>query len=207
MAGPQRFISAVKLDVVNGRLERPILDEFGAQSVTSQLDARDAFWDPAARRWVFEDGVERRFADGRVVETAFRRNVSEFDMPPRSLIPETTNPDEMSFRELLVYIRQMRRLGAPVAALLVAAHAKAAYPFANLVICALGIPIALRLRRSPKVVSFCVVLALSFFYLWVIELGKALGTSERLPPVLAAWSANFVFAGLAAWLMRRWEAT
>ena len=206
VAGPRRFISAKKLAMSQGRLERPMLDEFDTKGVTSQLDARGAQWDPAARRWIFEDGVERRFAGGRIVETAFSRKISEFDVPPRSLIPETTNPDEMSFGELMIYIRQMRRLGAPVAVLKLAAHAKAAYPFANLVICALGIPIALRLRRSPRVVSFCLALALSFFYLWVIELGKALGTSERLPPALAAWSANFVFAGLAVWLMRRWEA-
>ncbi len=205
-AGPQRFISAKKLEVAEGRLERPVLDEFVLQGVSSQLDARAAQWDAAIQRWIFEDGVERRFVGGRAVETVFSRKVSEFDLPPRSLIPDTTNPDEMSFGELVAYIRQMRRLGAPVTALKVAAYAKAAYPFANIVICVLGIPIALRLRRNPKVISFCLALALSFFYLWVIELGKALGTSEYLPPALAAWSANVIFAGLAVWLMRRWEA-
>jgi len=81
----------------------------------------------------------------------------------------------MSLRELLDYSRRMRRLGVPVTPLIVAAHAKTSYPFTNVVLCALGIPIALRLRRSPKAVSFCVAMVLSFFYLWVMELAKALG--------------------------------
>jgi lipopolysaccharide export LptBFGC system permease protein LptF len=45
----------------------------------------------------------------------------------------------------------------------------------------------------------------SFLYLWVIELGQALGVAGRLPPVAAAWAANAVFAVLAVGLLRRWK--
>jgi len=206
VAGPDRFISAKEFMPKRGRLERPLLDYVGPGGMARQLDARVALWDAAAQRWVFHHGVERRFGADRVEEAAFTEKVSDFDVAPRDLIPHTTDPDEMSLWELLRYSRRMRRLGVPVMALHVAAHAKAAYPFTNVVICALGIPIALRLRRSPKVVSFCVAMGLSFIYLWVIELGKALGVSGHLPPVAAAWSANLAFAGLAVWLIRRWEA-
>ena len=207
VAGPDRFLSAREFKPSEGRLTRPMLDAFDAGRVVYQIDAKSARWDATAARWIFFDGVQRHFGEGRKKgeETAFHEKLSDFDIPPRQLIPRTTNPDEMSLKELLRYSAQMKRLGVPVTPLVAAAHAKVAYPFVNLILCALGIPIAMRLRRGPKVVSFCVALAVSFFYLWVIELGKALGTSGRLPPLAAAWSANLAFAGLAVWLLKIWE--
>ena len=205
VVGPDRFISAKEFYVGEGRLVRPVLDDLAPSGQARQLDAKSAVWDPAAQVWVFQFGVERTFGAGPARERTFTRQASNLDIPPRNLIPRTADPDEMSLRELLAYTQRMRRLGEPVAALRVAAHAKVAYPFTNLVLCALGIPIALRLRRSPMVVSFCVAMATSFLYLWTMELSKLLGTGERLPAVAAAWLPNLVFAGLAVWLMRRWE--
>ena len=204
VVGPQRFISAQQLAVKEGRLQRPVLEEVGPGGVARQLDALSASWDPVLGRWVFLKGVERTFHRGVMREIAFASKVSELDLSPRTLIPRTVDPDEMSLRELIRYYRRMRRLGVPVTPLRVAAHAKLAYPFTNVILCALGIPIALRLRRSPKVVNFCGAMALSFLFLWVMELGKALGAGGRLPPMAAAWIPNLVFAGLAAWLIKRW---
>jgi len=205
VVGPDRFVSAQEFQVGAGRLLRPVLDDVAPGGGERQLDARLAVWEAPAQRWVFIDGVERSFTKaGGTQERSFARKVSELAIPPRGLVPRTTEPDEMSLRELLRYTAQKRRLGVPVTALLVAAHAKVAFPFTNVVLCALGIPLALRLRRSSRVVNFCVAMALSFLYLWVMELGKALGTGGRLPPVVAAWSPNIVFAGLAAWLLHRW---
>ncbi len=82
-------------------------------------------------------------------------------------------------------------------------HAKLAYPFASLILCALGVPLALRLRRAPRPVSFAVALVLSFLYMWVIELGWYLGKAGRLPPPVAAWMANAAFGALAVVLYRR----
>ena len=86
-----------------------------------------------------------------------------------------------------------------------ATHGKLAYPFTNFVICALGIPIALRLRLNAKVLSFCVALGLSFMYLWSIEIGKALGNGGQLPPLLAAWLPNAIFGALASYLIFRYD--
>jgi lipopolysaccharide export system permease protein len=204
VVGPQRFISAQAMHVKEGRMDRPVLEDVGPDGVARQLDALSAVWAPAEGRWVFLKGVERVFTEGRMRETAFARKVSDLGLSPRTLIPRTVDPDEMSLRELIPYYRRMRRLGVPVTQLRVAAHAKLAYPFTNVILCALGIPIALRLRRSPKVVNFFVAMALSFLFLWFMELGKALGASGRLPPMASAWIPNLVFAVLAVVLLRRW---
>ena len=186
-------------------MERPILERLAEKGVVSQLDAKYAQWDPALRRWVFKKGVERVFTAQGVVETAFAQSVSELDSAPGELIPRPINPDEMSLREVRRYARRVGRFGGSPREYEVAAQTKLAYPFANVVICALGIPIALRLRRSSRVISFCTALALSFSYLWLMEVGRAMGVGGNLPPWAAAWSADAVFGAAAFFLIRRWD--
>jgi lipopolysaccharide export system permease protein len=204
-AGRGRFVQSWVFLPKKGRMERAILETMGRDGVDSQLDAQYALWDAGLQRWVFHDGVQRTFGPEGAVAKPFKEMVSSLDAPPPDLIPRAVDPDEMTWREVRAYAKQVGRFGGSPRRYEVAAAAKLAYPFANLVICALGIPIALRLRRSSRVVSFCAALGLSFAYLWFIEVGRALGVGGTLPPWAAAWSANILFGSTAVVLIKRWD--
>ncbi|OGR94465.1 MAG: hypothetical protein A2V88_11800 [Elusimicrobia bacterium RBG_16_66_12] len=199
------FIRTLLLRPKEGLMERPLLESVGENGVYSQLDARSATWDDAARRWVFQGGVERAFTAEGVVEQPFQSKVSDLDAPPADLIPRPVNPDEMSLREVLSYSHRVGRFGGSPREYEVAAQSKIAYPFANVVICALGIPISLRLRKSSRVASFCMALGVSFAYLWCMEVGRAMGVGGSVPPWAAAWMANAGFGAVAFVLIRRWD--
>ena len=200
-----QFVQAWLFLPAEGKLERPILEMIGPLGVDRQLDAKYALWDDKRKSWIFHKGVERVFGPQGVVEIAFEERISELNTPPLELVPRATNPDELTMLEAFSYSRSVGRLGGSPREYHVAAHAKIAYPFTNLVICALGIPIALRLRRSSSVVSFCIALAVSFIFLWTLEIGRTLGVSGRLPAFAAAWLANAGFGLLAAGLIWRWD--
>ena len=203
VGAPGEFVQAKLFLPKDGLMERPLFEKVGPGGIERQLDATKALWDAPRGKWVFHDGVERVFKDGQLLEIPFTTLDSPLTAPPRNLIPRTRNPDEMSIGEIRRYAERIAHLGVPARNLEVAAHGKIAYPFSNLVICALGIPIALRLRRAPKVAVFCLALGVSFFYLWFIEIGRALGSSGTLPPAAAAWTANFVFGAAAATMLSR----
>ena len=199
------FVQASLFVPKNGRLERPILETMGEKGVLSQLDAKYADWDPALKRWVFKSGVERTFGPQGAVEKAFVSVVSALDSPPLELIPRPSNPDEMTLRQVRDYALRVGRFGGSPREYEVAVQTKLAYPFANIVICALGIPIALRLRRSSRVISFCAALLISFAYLWFMEVGHAMGVGGTLPPWAAGWAANVLFGGTAVYLLQLWD--
>ncbi|MDE2511012.1 MAG: LptF/LptG family permease [Elusimicrobia bacterium] len=199
------FVQASLFVPKSGRLERPILETMGERGVVSQLDAKTADWDPGARRWVFKSGVERTFGPRGAAEKPFDSVVSPLDSPPAELIPRPLNPDEMTLLQVRDYARRVGRFGGSPREYEVAAQTKIAYPFANIVICALGIPIALRLRRSSRVISFCAALLISFAYLWFMEVGHAMGVGGTLPPWAAGWSANVLFGGTAMYLIHLWD--
>jgi lipopolysaccharide export system permease protein len=204
-AGEDRFVQAAWFVPKDGSMQGPTYEKMGAHGIEYQLDAKSALWDPAAKRWVFYDGVERIFGRTGVVEHPFKSKLSDLDPAPLELIPRALNPDELTLRQTRDYTRRVGRFGGSPREYEVAAWAKIAYPFANLVICALGIPIALRLRKSSRVVSFCGALAISFGYLWCMEVGRAMGVGGTLPPWAAAWAANVLFGTTAFFLIRRWD--
>ncbi|MFI5363561.1 MAG: LptF/LptG family permease [Elusimicrobiota bacterium] len=203
--GDGRFIQTWLFVPLEGRMNRPTLEKLGPEGVVSQIDAKFALWDAGLKRWVFHDGVERTFAAQGVTERPFAAVTSDFDVAPLDLIPRPVNPDEMTLRQAMSYTRRVGRFGGSPREYEVAVWSKIAYPFANLVICALGIPIALRLRKSSRVVSFCGSLGISFAYLWCMEVGRAMGVGGTLPAWAAAWAANGLFGAAALVLIRRWD--
>lgn len=199
------FVQASLFVPKKGRMERPILETLGPRGVLSQLDAKTADWDPMEGRWIFKSGVERTFGPLGAVEKPFKTFLSELNAPPLELIPRPLNPDEMTLREVRGYARRVGRFGGSPREYDVAAQSKLAYPFANIVICALGIPIALRLRRSSRIISFVAALGISFAYLWFMEIGRAMGVGGTLPPWAAGWAANVLFGATAVGLIHRWD--
>ncbi len=202
IGGPDQFISAKMFQPKEGLMVRPLLEKVGKEGVESQLDAKKATWDGS--RWVFYDGVARDFSPGKLTQKPFDRQDSDLTVPPRNLIPRASNPDEMSYRELKQYSERVGHLGIPPRQFEIAVDAKLAAPFTNFVICALGIPIALRLQRASKIINFCAALGLSSVYLFVSEIAKTLGGGGELPPLAAAWLPNILFAGVAFYLIRLW---
>jgi len=201
--GMDRFVTAQALFVKEGIMLRPIMDYYGSGGIVLQVDAKQASWDPKGPHWVFHDGVVRVFGSGvDMTEKPFESFVSDIAAPPKSLIPRDKNPDEMTILELRRYLKEARALGGSAREARAELQSKIAYPFANIVLCALGIPIAMRLGRASRVISFTLALAVSFVYLWVSEMGRAMGSAGWLPPVIGAWLAPVLF-GAAALRMSR----
>ena len=180
--GPDRFVSSSLFVVNDGTMKRPVLDDFRGGRLRRQVDAEDAAWDEASGLWVFMRGVERAFdaAGGLESERPFERWESDLAVPPRGLAPTLKSHEEMSLVETLAEMRRYTSTGRSTRPLRTAFHQKLAYPFTNIVLCALGLPIALRLRRAPKAVSFGAALSVGFFYLWFLEMGWHLGKSGRV---------------------------
>ncbi|MFA5139682.1 MAG: LptF/LptG family permease [Elusimicrobiota bacterium] len=200
---PDRLVSATQFVVKEGVMKRPVLDDYSGHGLLRQLDAAEARWDASKGGWVFLKGVERAFdARGGVLrETPFESLDTDLNVPPKALRPTHQKPDEMSLAETWRFVRHLRSVGQPTHRARTALHAKLAYPFTNLILCSLAVPLALRLRGSSKAVAFGAALGVGFVYLWAMQMGQTLGETGRVPPVLAAWMANLAFgaAGLLSY--------
>ena len=104
-------------------------------------------------------------------------------------------PEELSYGMFRRQIREVRRKGVDSSESLVDLHLKLALPAASLMMMLVAAPLAAAgTRITSLATSIGVGLVLGFGYFVVVAFTRALGQSAALPPALAAWSANVLFA-------------
>jgi LPS export ABC transporter permease LptF/LPS export ABC transporter permease LptG len=181
-----------------------ILDLDGGFRLRSRWDAKAMEWSERDETWVLQQGVRREFAELRPdrVEAFDRRSVRLAErLQDFAQIPKA--PDVMNYVELRDYIRRLQEGGHKVSKYLVDLYAKIAFPFAALIMALVGIPFALTSPRGGRLigVGLCLVLGLGYFV--VHSAAVALARTDILPPVVAAWAANFLFGTLGLFLFLR----
>jgi len=80
-------------------------------------------------------------------------------------------------------------------------YSKVSMPFACLIMAFVGIPFSLRSGRSSGVaLGIGLSIGIGFAYFVINAILISLGGTGVLPPLVAAWAANFIFALSAIWM-------
>jgi lipopolysaccharide export system permease protein len=173
--------------------------------LSKRVDATRAIWEEG--RWVFYDVVERTFQSGELAEIARadRKSIDLHETPEdfEALRKET---DEMPFRKLRRYIRKIESEGYDSTPYRVDLHVKVSFPVLNIITAFLGIPFALRLPRIGGLAAAAGMSLILGFTFWVLfAVTVSIGQTGLLPPLVAAWAANILFAALGIYLLLRVE--
>jgi lipopolysaccharide export system permease protein len=167
-------------------------------------DARDMRWVDSEDAWRLANGVRREFRSGQPDRAeAFREQSVKLPERYQDFAQVPRAPDVMSYFELKDYIERLRDAGHKVSKYLVDLHSKIAFPFAHPIMALVGIPFALQSPRGGRVIGIALCLALGLGYFIVHSAAVALARTEILPPLIAAWSANALFATLGLYLYLR----
>jgi len=142
------------------------------------------------------DTTNITFAYDSLVDKQFTERPEELTASPKA-------PTEMDYNELGRLIRALSRSGADVNELRVERMLKIAIPVTSLVILLFGAPLATSTQRGGTAYGIAISLATTVIVLTLIQLTKAVGGKGLLPPELAAWIPNIVFAILGGVLFAR----
>ncbi len=125
---------------------------------------------------------------------------------PKDFLRQRLDVNSMHIHQLYDYITRFSNSGATKALnnLRVDLHSKIAYPFSNIVIILVGLPIALMTGRRKALTfsSLGIAVAIGFLFYVFNAVGIALGKSGTLEPIVAAWIAPVVFLTLALFLIK-----
>ena len=167
-------------------------------------DAKEMRWSDAEDAWRLANGVRREFRSGQPDRAEqFREQTVRLPERYQDFAQLPRAPDVMSYRELSEYIERLQDAGHKVAKYLVDLYSKIAFPFAHPIMALVGIPFALQSPRGGRVIGIALCLALGLGYFIVHSAAVALARAEILPPLVAAWSANALFASLGLFLYLR----
>jgi lipopolysaccharide export system permease protein len=193
------------LDPANRQMSGVTVLKLGADfRLRQRWDARDMRWLEVEDAWRLVDGVRREFRTGQPERVeAFREQTIRLPERFQNFAQVPRAPDVMNYVELREYVRRLNDAGHKVGKYLVDLYSKIAFPFAHPIMALVGIPFALQSPRGGRVIGIAVCLALGLSYFIVHEAAVALARGEVLPPLVAAWAANLLFATLGLFLFLR----
>lgn len=152
--------------------------------------------------WTLKNAVMKEFKKDGVYTT---RTVPAMDIALNLKVDDLkvldNNADNLSYRKLKEYADNLSRGGYQSFRYLTMMHTKLSAPFAAFVMVILGIPFALRNSRSGGIaLGIGASVAIGFAYFVVNAVLLSYGRSGVLPPLVAAWGANFLFVLGGIWL-------
>lgn len=168
--------------------------------VRRRIFANRAYWEPNLDSWILERGWIRDFSASSVgsYRTFQVDSLPEFSEAPSYFKREVFQYNQMNWRQLRGYIQSLQRAGFDTARLSVEWHKKFAFPLIAAIIVFLAIPFALLVGTRGAVGGIALAIGIGIAYWSIAALFEALGAVGQLPPFVAAWApdAIFAFAGL-----------
>jgi lipopolysaccharide export system permease protein len=171
-----------------------------AMNPLSRIDAESAMFHDG--RWTLKNAVVKDFSQGQgYVTRSVPAMVIALNLKVDDLRMLDNNADNLSFKRLKEYADSLRSGGYQAFRYLTMMHAKLSTPFAAFVMVILGIPFAFRNSRSGGLaLGIGTSIGIGFAYFVVNAVLLSYGRSGVLPPIAAAWGANFIFCMGGVWL-------
>jgi len=161
-------------------------------SIDTTITAR--FLKPDGSDWSLVDGKIRDFTTGEEVIQEFdEKKITDFNFVEEDLIAVQIKPEERNVVELQEFIGKLQQLGVPNERWKVDYFAKFAFPFANLVVIMLGLPLATRNWGGGNAFGIGLSVFICFVYYVIMTFSNSLGYQGVLTPITAAWFSNILF--------------
>jgi len=196
-----------RLSLAQQSLQGVTVERPGEEPATPSLHvvAQTASYSADTSAWTLRDGYARLLL-GRGVERTFHFDELRspgFTETPEQLLAVQKEPEEMGYRELGDFIETIERSGGNALELRVDRAQKLALPIATLIIILFAAPLANQAPRGGAAYGVGISLGITIFYLMLFKVAGAAGSSGVMPPMLAAWLPNVVFAIAASVLVAR----
>ncbi|HEX2205425.1 MAG TPA: LptF/LptG family permease [Longimicrobium sp.] len=198
-------LSARRLDPASAEMSQVVMERNATRDRPGvHRMAERASWTPK-RGWKLERGFTRElYPDGREVLVRFDSlRLPGLVETPEDLQAEPKDPEQMGYAEMSRFIGAIERSGGDANPLRVERAQKLAVALAVIVIVLFGAPLATSNQRGGAAFGIGVSLGVTIFYMLLFRVGKALGSSGAIDPLVAAWSPNALFLVAGLFLMSR----
>jgi LPS export ABC transporter permease LptG/LPS export ABC transporter permease LptF len=172
-------------------------------AITQRIHADRAHWAESMGRWIYEQGWQRSLHSAAIAgyHTFDVSTFPELSEAPSYFKKEVKQYSEMNYEELRRYIRDLQQSGFDVVRLRVQLNKKLSYPLITLIMAVLAVPFSMSAAKKGAITGVAVAVGIAVVYTVVSRLFEAMGDISQLPPALAAWSPDLIFALVGAYLI------
>ena len=203
---PGTFVYVESFSNWNNTAYKFTLESIKDNKIVSKLTAETAVWDSTKGCWSlrkvfirdYGTGLEDRVRTGAKLDTVINLTVSDFY---RNKMTVETLP----YGELMQLIDTQKQRGdANVMYSEIEQHTRFALPFSAFILTIMGVSLSARKRRGGIGWNIAAGIALAFSYILFLKFSQMFVYTDTLPPGLALWLPNVIYACIAAVLY--WKA-
>ncbi len=199
------FAYARKVYEKRGQMEKVLLEYYDDNGVlTKRISAATADWNGDA--WILKQAVIQDYTHSAVPapESMAAIRIDTIEETPEDFARQSKKPTEMSYNELKDRIEAYERAQfMDTTEMRVGLAMKTSLPFASFFFAIIGASFGLTNNRSGAFIGFGVSILIIFVYYVLMSLFSALGKSGHIPPMLAAWAQNIIFALAGFYIVKR----
>lgn len=200
---PGTYVYVQRFNTWNNTAQKFTIEKIEGHSLISKLSANTAVWDSTKCSWKLKNyyirdystGVEK-ITFGKEIDTVLQLDVSDFYRKKNSY--ETL--DYWELNELIE--KQEARGDKNVKYALMEKHTRYAIPFSAFILTMMGVSLSSRKRRGGIGMNLGIGIALSFSYILFLKFSQMFVHTDLLPPVIALWLPNILYAFIAVFLYR-----
>ena len=182
------------------------LDKFENKKLVSHLTAMEIQYDTISdskNHWKMTNWKVRRLKGLREIITSGIQKDTLIQMEPTDLVYSKGQQETFTSPELRAYIsKQIDRGSGNVVQYQVEYHKRIAASFASFILTTIGFSLSSRKRKGGMGLYLGIGLALSFGYIMLQTVSSTFAINAELPPMLAAWIPNIIFAVVAYFCYR-----
>lgn len=201
----RQMLYAKWVDLKAGIMTHVSIDTYNDKwDIVSQIVAKQMIWHQDQHAWILQDGLVRTFTNPTdTQDESFTSALSPVRLSPMQMSVSKTEGKLMSLRELTRRITFFKRTGLSFYQAETERQTKLAAPFVTLIMCLLGMPFAISLRRKSKILNIIASMVIAFSFWWLISMITSMGENGYVNPYLAGWGPVFVF-GTVVFLEFKW---
>ncbi len=202
---PTSVVTVGYFDRHTGTAHRVQLQRFKPDgTLFERVDGQQMVWHDSL--WHFTYATVRTFDSGHEKRRIIAPLDTVLQVLPRDLARTERDIESMTIPVAAGYVDALRRSGlADTGRDMVGYYSKYAYPFANLTVMLIALPLACRRRRGGQTMQIGIGLLVAFVYLAAQKLTEPFGYTEDLSPLLAVVLPHtaFLIGALVALVMAR----
>ena len=201
---PGEFVYAESFSKWNNTAYKFTLEKIEDNKLVSKISAESAVYDSVSNSWTlkkyfireYNNDLTDRVRSGRQLDTVIDLSVKDFYLTEKTV--ETLDYQELN--ELIA--TQQLRGDANVKFALIEKNTRFALPFSAFILTIMGVALSSKKRRAGIGWNIGIGIALAFTYILFLRFSQMFVHAGALPPFIALWIPNLVFAIIAAFLYR-----
>lgn len=200
---PGTFMYAESFSTWNNMAYKFTLETIDGHNITSKLSAESAAWDSLKGCWKLNNYHLRTYKNnseiirtGQTIDTTLSITLDDFYRKKNSV-------ESLNYYQLQDLLETQNMRGDQmIKYTLIEKHTRFAIPFSAFILTLIGVSLSSKRRRGGIGMNIGIGIALSFSYILFLRFSQMFVHTGALPPSIALWLPNMIYAVIAVFLYR-----